>query len=391
MTRWAILTGEYPPQPGGVSDYTRLVARGLADAGDCVRVYAPDHSGMPGEDKGVAVYRLPGRFGPRALAALDALLREEPRPDRILVQYVPQAFGWKGMNLPFVTWLAARATRIAPVWVMFHEVATPLVWRPPRYVVLAGITRLMARLAAGAAERVLVSIPAWGEMLNRIYPRVKQPEWAPVPSNIGTASGRIATPLTDRFPQLRGKRLVGHFGTYGPLIAQRLEPALVRIMEARTDCAVVLLGDGGDAFRGDFLTRHPTHNARIFATGWLDASALAVALAQCDLALQPYPDGVSTRRGTAMAVLALGVPMVTNAGAATEPIWTTGAVAIADDATPEAVAAKARELLDASGTELGQRGLRLYNEAFAVGHTIAKLRDGRNTTHRGLAAGRALQ
>ncbi len=27
---WHIVTGEYPPQPGGVSDYTEAVARGLA-------------------------------------------------------------------------------------------------------------------------------------------------------------------------------------------------------------------------------------------------------------------------------------------------------------------------------------------------------------------------
>ncbi len=38
---WQIVTGEYPPQPGGVSDYTRLVARGLAGAGDRVEVWAP--------------------------------------------------------------------------------------------------------------------------------------------------------------------------------------------------------------------------------------------------------------------------------------------------------------------------------------------------------------
>ena len=31
---WHILTGEYPPECGGVGHYTRLVARGLAAAGD---------------------------------------------------------------------------------------------------------------------------------------------------------------------------------------------------------------------------------------------------------------------------------------------------------------------------------------------------------------------
>ena len=376
MRRWAILTGEYPPQPGGVSDYTRLVAHGLADAGDRVRLYAPGRSATRAQDGAVAIHRLPGHFGPGALAALDALLREAPRPDCILVQYVPQAFGWKGMNLPFAAWLALRASRIAPVWVMFHEVATPFVWRPAGHALLAGVTRTMARLMAGAADRVLVSIPAWGAMLDRICPRVK-PEWAPVPSTIGTSPRRAAAPLTDRFPQLRGKQLVGHFGTYGPLIAQWLEPTLIGVLEARAECAAVLFGDGGEAFRADLLARHPACAGRVLATGRLDGGELTGSIVQCNLALQPYPDGVSTRRTTAMAVLALGVPMVTNSGAATEPIWTTGCVAIADDATPEGVAAKAQELLLASETEraeLGHRGLRLYGQTFAIEHTISKLR-----------------
>ena len=47
MTRWAILTGEYPPQAGGVSDYTRLVAEGLAAVGDEVAVYAPPQGHGP--------------------------------------------------------------------------------------------------------------------------------------------------------------------------------------------------------------------------------------------------------------------------------------------------------------------------------------------------------
>ena len=44
MIRWVILTGEYPPQSGGVSDYTRLVVEGLAAVGDEVAVYAPPQS-----------------------------------------------------------------------------------------------------------------------------------------------------------------------------------------------------------------------------------------------------------------------------------------------------------------------------------------------------------
>jgi len=42
---WAIITGEYPPQAGGVSDYTRIVAEALVAAGDEVHVWTPAVSG----------------------------------------------------------------------------------------------------------------------------------------------------------------------------------------------------------------------------------------------------------------------------------------------------------------------------------------------------------
>ena len=42
---WHILSGEYPPQPGGVSDYTAGLAEGLAKAGAEVHVWVPPASG----------------------------------------------------------------------------------------------------------------------------------------------------------------------------------------------------------------------------------------------------------------------------------------------------------------------------------------------------------
>ena len=38
---WHILTGEYPPRPGGVSDYSAHLSGGLARAGAEVHVWAP--------------------------------------------------------------------------------------------------------------------------------------------------------------------------------------------------------------------------------------------------------------------------------------------------------------------------------------------------------------
>jgi len=91
---WQILTGEYPPQPGGVSDYTQLLAAGLAADGADVTVWAPPcEAPAPFTHGRVTVHRLPDCFGARSLRAIDAHLRTLPHPRRILVQYVPHAFG----------------------------------------------------------------------------------------------------------------------------------------------------------------------------------------------------------------------------------------------------------------------------------------------------------
>ena len=85
---WHIVTGEYPPECGGVGDYSRLVATGLAAAGDSVTVWTPVAATRPPADPGVTVRVLPDRYGLRSLRALSLELDAAPAP-RILVQYVP--------------------------------------------------------------------------------------------------------------------------------------------------------------------------------------------------------------------------------------------------------------------------------------------------------------
>ena len=372
MTRWAILTGEYPPQSGGVSDYTRLVARGLADAGDSIRVYAPPLSeGAEVDDTGISVRRLPGRFGTRSLARLDHWLAAD-KPDRILVQYVPHAFGWKAMNLPFAIWLATRARRIAPVSVMFHEVAFPFSWRPLRHALLGGVTRLMAQLVGGAAERVFVSIPAWGDVLKRYCPRMVYAEWAPVPCTFDV------NPHPDAGAEVRRQfgPVIGHFGTFGAVIAPMLDPALVEFLNRVPGFAVLLMGRGSREFLERFELRHPEWIGRMISTGALPANRVSEYLRACELLIQPFPDGISSRRTSAMAGLANGLPVVTNLGQLSEPLWVNGAVAAAATPDPVAIGLLAARLLGdpAARAELGRRAGELYRDTFAIEHTIAKLR-----------------
>ena len=328
-TQWAILTGEYPPQPGGVSDYTRLTARGLAAAGDTVHVWAPECGGPDPHDPGVTVHRLPGRFGPRGLAALDAGIRRLPGPARILVQYVPHAFGWHAMNLPFCLWLRTR--RRWPVWIMFHEVAFPM--RPGqswRRNLLAQVQRWMARQVLRSAERVFLSIPAWEPLLRGLGGSCPPMTWLPVPSNLTAWPDAQETARVRRRLAPDNTLVVGSFGTYGCPVADLLTAVLPPILDRASDRVGLLLGRGGEEFARTLEAARPSLRGRLVAPGELPEPELAAHLAACDLLVQPYPDGVSGRRTSLMGGLALGIPVVTTEGALTEPLWReTGAVALA--------------------------------------------------------------
>jgi glycosyltransferase involved in cell wall biosynthesis len=378
MTRWAILTGEYPPQPGGVSDHTRQVAGGLVAAGDRVCVYAPPWPDGEAADNGAVVRRLPDHFGRRGLAALDRALALRPRPDRLLVQYVPHAFGLKAMNLPFAAWIAARASRIAPVWVMFHEVAFPFVRRPLHHNLIAAVNRLMVRLLAGAADRILVSIPGWAPLLRAACPGAKPAEWLPIVSNIVMQADASAVMRIRGAFCPPGSLLVGHFGTYGALITEMLEPVVARLLTAAQYVRLLLIGRGSREFSMRLTRRFPALAERVTATGGLAEAQVAGHLRACDFLLQPYPDGVSSRRGSVMAGLASGVPVATNLGALSERLWATApGVRIALTPNPAEIAAVALELLQltpAMRAALGGHAAQFYRDSFSVELTIARLR-----------------
>ena len=162
------------------------------------------------------------------------------------MQYVPHAFGWKGANVAFCLWLRTQAR--SPVWVMFHEVAYPIV-RQQRLVLngLGVVTRGMASLVAGAAERIFVSIPAWEPMIRRSASPGVPIEWLPVP-NVIPIAGVAQVALRQRYAD--GRPLVGHFGTYGQLLRPLLVDALPHIV-ADSGANVLLLGRGSEAMVTD--------------------------------------------------------------------------------------------------------------------------------------------
>jgi glycosyltransferase involved in cell wall biosynthesis len=369
---WHIITGEYPPRLGGVAGYTQAIARALAAAGDEVHVWTPMPRGEPLVEPGVTLHRVGTGYGPSALAGLARALGRCRAPKRILVQYVPQAFGMRGMNLPFCAWV--RSLQGSQVWVMFHEVAVP--WGGPfrfKRNVMAAAHHAMAAILLSRADRVFLSVPFWESYLRPLALRWPPTSWLPIPSNVPT------TAPPDAISRVRAKlgispetKIVGHFGTYNAHVAPLVQETMAQLLRADRARIGLLLGRDSEAV-AKHLRNDQSIAPRVFATGALDAPDVAAHLLACDVLAQPLSDGVSGRRTTIMAGLALGVPMATNKGAATESLWN-DAVELASSA--DGVGAATELLLrdPAYAARLARRGQDLYESRFSLAHTVRALR-----------------
>ena len=259
---------------------------------------------------------------------------------------------------------------------------------------VALVHRLMTTVLARAACRVWISIPAWEVRLRPyFFGRDVPVAWLPVPSTLpaprsddveewNRSAGaqelrREARRSASLARQGRTGLVVGYLGSYGSYARDTLSVVLPHVLrDAPTTTAVLLGKDGGD-FSQHLIAANPTLLSRIVTRGTASPACLATDVEACDLMIQPYPDGISSRRTSAMAGLALGVPIVSTSGHLTEAIWAEhAAVRLAPIGDHGALATEALRLLsdDQERHRLGDRGRELYAQRFALGHTIAALR-----------------
>ncbi len=377
--RWHLITCEYPPQVGGVSDYTWLVAQGLAGAGDEVHVWCP-RAGGGADSAGVNRHDTLGHAGIPDLWRLGRELnRFRGGRRRLLVQWVPHGYGFGSMNLAFCAWLWGRAAwRLDEVEIMVHEPYLAFGEGSWRQNIVAILHRLMTITLLRAASRVWISIPAWEACWRPYALGRKVPfAWMPVPSNVPYVAqpGSIAR-LRQRYLG-DGQLLAGCFGIHGSKATKQLEAVIPLVMKACPELVTLLLGKGSQECRDALTAQLPELAGRIHAAGTLAPDLLSEHLAACDLMLQPYPDGISTRRSSAMAALSHGVPLITTTGFLTEDFWmhSPAIVTVPAGDAPAFADAAARLLRDPGRRQrMGMEARRLYDARFDIRHVIAALR-----------------
>jgi glycosyltransferase involved in cell wall biosynthesis len=283
------------------------------------------------------------------------------------------------MNVPFCLWLWMRASIHGDeVDLMVHEAYLAFGEGSWRQNVVAAVHRVMTVILLRAARRVQVSIPTWEDHL-RPYRLGSGAtfRWLPVPSTIPVSVQPEETAATRQAYLCGWRFLVGHFGIFSEMGARLLKEIVPPLLDRVPKAVVLFIGKDSEKHRDALIALAPHHRPRIHATGVLGAAALSHHLAACDLAIQPYPDGLSSRRTSAMAAIAHGLPLVTTTGRLTEPLWLeSGAVAAVPAGNAgEFVEAACRLLADEAGrARLGERARDLYDSRFDVRHSIAALR-----------------
>jgi glycosyltransferase involved in cell wall biosynthesis len=377
---WHLLTGEFPPDCGGVGDYVLDLARALADAGDSVHVWTTggrDERTVRAIEAGhprITIHALPDRFGPASRRTLGDAWRATP--GTVLLQYVPNALGARGANLPFCWWLRGVHRAGADVRVMFHEPYFYFTLSRPWRNALALVQRAMAATLLRASGAIYLSTETWRRYL-RAADSAARVATLPIPSSIPSGRPGDDSAALRRVLAPGAEPVVGHFGTYGEHVAAELLSLLPAIAARSPSARFAFVGAGSREFLDRLRGRLPGIAERAWASGRANPADVSALLRACDLLIQPYPDGITTRRTSAMAGLKNAVATVSTLGPLTEPIWTEScAVALAPVGDAALFARTVARLLDdaAARQALAAGGARAYERHFSMPRTIATLR-----------------
>lgn len=307
---------------GGVGAFTEQLGRALNVLGHDVHIITSRNARPADAPRTIAALREPVDLGyaslhasirrwnwPSLTGVADIVIRHDI--ELVNLQYQAAAFDMRSPAINFLPW---RLKGVVPTIVTFHDLRVPYLF-PKAGRLRERVVRGLARRAQGSIATNAVDfqqLTAWTARPVRQIPIGSNIE-AREPNHIEIAEVRDALSLS------KTDILLGYFGflneTKG---ADTLIDALA-LLDGRFH--LVFIGgqtgasdpENNQAFLGQLRNRIDRAGlaGRVHWTGFLSSVRVSSFLAAADMMVMPYRDGVSLRRGTLMAVLAHGRPLIT--------------------------------------------------------------------------------
>ncbi len=340
--RIGIVTGEYPPMQGGVGAFSRVLARTLAEAGEDVFVLTSKRGA--GSDDGVTVENQIGGWTPLALAAIERWARAR-RLAVINLQYQTAAYAMS----PWIHVLP-DAVRAAPVVTTFHDLRFPYLF--PKAGPLRGwIVRHLVSASAGA---IATNQEDFAQLS-----LARRAVLIPIGSNVGGAiqAGYDAAEWRAKAGAMRGEFLIVYFGFLNRSKGvETLLDALASLRQAGVPARLLMVGgrtgasDPTNAAYADEIERKIAAlglDLSVTWTGFVADADVSAYLRAADAVALPFADGASYRRGSLMAALEAGSPLVATTPIAAVPSFEDGVnMLLVPAGNAEALAHALRRLAD---------------------------------------------
>lgn len=312
-----LITGEYPPAQGGVGDYTCKLGQALRSRGLRVKVLTRPAGPAPSQAGSSAGGR--AETGPGPFLSSKITLRAALRALRVVrasvahIQYQTGAYEMRP-TVNLLPWLLRRAWN-KPVVVTFHDLRFPYLF--PH----AGPLRdLVNYVMARSASAVVATNPEDAERLRSWG--VRRLELIPIGSNIPNNPPAGYSRMSWRAQRDVGRdtTLLAYFGFLNS--SKGLDDLLraVKLLRGKGDFRLLMVGGGlgssdptnrATAARLAALAEELEISDSLLWTGYLASSEVSAALLSADMAALPYADGATFRRGSLLAVLEHGLPLVT--------------------------------------------------------------------------------
>jgi glycosyltransferase involved in cell wall biosynthesis len=312
-----LITGEYPPQQGGVGDFTRELARALIAAGHAAQVITT--AGQPStasQDDDVTVQRVVTSWGMHCWGEIADVARRQ-QLDVLNIQYEPAAYAMRvGVNFLPGAWVR-RSHRI-PIVTTFHDLLVPYLFPkagPLRWKVVEYLAR--------RSDAVIVTNGEDRARLSDLLPQTSSLHTIPIGSNIDpSAAGEFDRAAERvRWGIQPGEQVLGYFGFLNlSKGGSDLMQALKVLVDEGLPVKLLLIGgrsgssdptNAAYAAQVEELIESLSVADRVIPTGYLEPPDVSRALWSCDVMVLPYADGASLRRGSLLAAIVHGRAIVT--------------------------------------------------------------------------------